>query len=349
MPIRPNFLERLLFFDLGLGPAPVLDIFAAIAFRAVLAAVRLGIFDALHGGPLTARELADRITADERGTAVLLNALESLGYVARKDGRYTNTAMAARWMVRNSPSNVAAGFDYWGTILAELWDNLEESIRTGRPPTNLYAWVEQRPDTSQDFQAWMIAIARLAGDEIVRKVKLPPAARRLLDVGGGHAMYSIALCRHHPRLSATVFDSPQALRSAQASVAAEKMADRVALQEGDFLADDLGTGYDVVLVFNIVHGFSPEQNTELLRKVARALNPGGMVVIAEQLAGRSGGAAARAAAQLLGLSYFHLLGGRLYSFKELAGWLTAAGFANPRRVNLLRAPGSSLVFATLAG
>ncbi len=152
-----------------------------------------------------------------------------------------------------------------------------------------------------------------------------------------------------PALSATIFDSREALKAARECIAAAHMGERIAVQEGDFLHDTLPTGYDVALIFNIVHGFSPEQNTDLLRKVAAALNPGGLVVIAEQLAGKAPGPMLQAAAQILGLAYFHLLDGQIYAFDDIAGWLGAAGFANPRRINLLKAPGNSLVLATKGG
>jgi SAM-dependent methyltransferase len=324
----------------------VLDIFGAVAFHIVHTAVKLRVFDTLHQHPLEPAELARELDTDERGITVLLEALTSLGYVTVQDGRYANTAMTAKWLVRNSPANISAGFEYWGAILSQLWDTLEESIRTGQPPTNLYQWIEHQPDVSRDFQAWMVAAARLIGPEIVRKVKLPPTARRLLDVGGGHAMYSIALCRRYTHLSATVFDSAEALKVARVNIDAASLQDRIRVHEGDFLRDELGSGYDVALVFNIVHGFSPEQNVALLRSVAAALNAGGVVVIAEQVAGKAPGPTAGAQARLLGLSYFHLLGGQIFRYDEIVGWLTIAGFTNVRRSNLLKAPGTSLIVAT---
>ncbi len=348
MPIVPNLPERLLFFRLNRAPGPVLDIFGAVAFRAVLAAVNLGVFEGLRGGPLSAADLAGRIGADERGVVALLDALGSLGYVSGRDGLYSNTSMTNRWLVRESPESVAAGFDYWGTILRELWGDLEGSIRDGAPRTNLYGWVEAHPEASRDFQEWMVATSRLLGDEISRKLKLPSQARRLLDVGGGHGAYSIALCRRHPQLTATVFDLPEALKAARENVAAEGLEDRIELREGDFLTQGLPTGYDVALLFNIVHGFEAEQNAALLQNVAVALGPGGLVALVEQVTGKAPSPTSRAFAQLLGLSYFHLLGGRIFSFEEIAGWLTAAGFENPRKINLLRAPGNTLILGTKA-
>ena len=44
MPIQRNVLERTIFFSLNQAPAPIIDLWSAITFRAVLAADRLGNF-----------------------------------------------------------------------------------------------------------------------------------------------------------------------------------------------------------------------------------------------------------------------------------------------------------------
>lgn len=346
MPIIPNALERLVFVTLNQAPTPVLDIFGAVAFRTVLAAINLGVFDALHASPGTASELAQRLMIDARGAVVLLDTLASLGYVRRMGTRYANTRMTTKWLVRSTPTNITAGFEFWGAVLREMWSNLEQSFRSGQPPTNLYAWIEHQPEVSRDFQAWMVAAARIVTGEVTRKVKLPATARRLLDVGGGHALYSIAFCRRHPQLAATVFDSLMALQAARATIAAYQMESRITVHEGDFLHEELPPSFDVVLLFNIVHGFAAAQNRALLQKVARALNPGGMVVIGEQVAGNAPGPTSNALAQMLGLNYFHVLGGQIYSFEAIAGWLADTGFTQVQRMNVLRAPGNSLIMAT---
>ncbi len=343
MPLIPNFIERLLIFRLNQGPGPLLDMWSAVGFRIVLAAIRLGVFEALSGGPLSAGELARRVDADPHGSATMLEALEPLGYVRRQGERYANTPMTTKWLLKDSHANFAPFMRAWGTFLPDLWGNLEESIRSGKSPRNLYEWIEHRPETSRDFQMGMIAIARFTADEIIGKVPLPATAARVLDVGGGHAMYSIALCRKHPGVSVTVFDSPQALNTARENVSQAKLADRITLQEGDFRRDGLGADYDVALLFNIIHGFTPEENIDLFRKVGKALKPGGRIVILEQLSGGSSLPMIRAVSRILGVSYFHVLDGQTYSYDDVAHWLTAAGFARVRRIDPLRAPGNSLV------
>lgn len=344
MPIQPNFLEQLLFFTLNLGPGPVLDIWSGIALRILIAAVRLGVFEALADGPLKPEALARKINADPRGMQVLLSALESVGYVREQNGAYLNTAMTSKWLLRGT-ANFSAGFEFWGVNLFQLMNNLEDSFRTGQPPVNLYTWIENQPDASRAFQEWMIAIADFAADAVVSLAAryMPAAAQRLLDIGGGHAMYAIAFCRRYSNLSATVFDSPQALKAGRASIAAANMADRITTQEGNFLTGSLGEGYDAALMFNINHGFTDEQNQALIYKAAQALQPGGLLIIAEQLAGRAPSPVANATKALLGLSYFHLLGGQLCAYEDMARWLTTAGFNGLRRIDSPRLPGTSVI------
>ena len=349
MPLIPNLIERLVLLRLNQGPGLMLDFLGAEAFRVACAGVKLGVFEALSAGPLTAAETARQIEASERGTALLLDALEALGYVQARDARYVNTPMTLKWLLRESPTNLAGGIPFFESMVFDRWGHLEESIRRGRPAEFGSEWLERHPGGYRIYEAGMIAVARIAADEVIARVRVPAAARRLLDVGGGHGLYSLRFCRRHPSLSATVFDLPPAVEVAQETIAAEGMGDRVTARAGDVWRDDLGAGHDMVLLFNLVHAYLPDQNTALLRKIAGALNPGGLLVIMEQMAGPVLGSATTALARLQALNYFNDLESQTYTYAEIRGWLTQAGFANPRRINLFKTPGFSLVLATKAG
>ena len=348
MPITPGPIERLLLLRLNRGPAVMLDFLGAQAFRVVCIATKLGVLEALRDGPLASAAVARRIEADERGTTLLLEALEALGYVASRNGRYANTPATVKWLLRDSPKSLAAGIPFFEDMVFDRWAHLGESIRRGKPVIYGYDWLNERPGRWRDYEEGMLATARMAADEVVTKVKLSSGAQRLLDVGGGHGLYSIAFCRRHPRLSATVFDLPQALEVARQTIAANGMSERVSVREGDFSKDDLGAGYDVVLAFNIIHAHSPEQNTDLLRKISDSLNETGRIAILDQMAGKGLGPAAKALVRLEALNFFNDLGARTYSFEEIGSWLQEAGFVGLRQVNLRTAPGFGLVLGTKA-
>ena len=348
MPIVPSFVERLILLKFNLGPGAMLDILGAGAFLAVSTALKLGVFETLSFGPMTTTEITRRIAADERGTSLLLETIKAFGYVKKKKDRWANTAMTAKWLVRSSPNCIADGFSS-AQGLFERWGYLEESIRRGEPPMLVWEWLDQDTGRWKEYQQGMIAMARMAADEIVSKVRLPRSARWLLDVGGGHGLYSIKFCRRYPELSATVFDWPQALEVARETIDAEEMSGRVTVQEGDFWKDVLGTDYDVVLIFNIIHGFSPEKNILLFQKVASALKTGGQIVILDQFAGRVSGPTVKAVTSLQGLNLFNEIGGQTHSSNEIARWLIAGGFTSLHRMNLRKSPGFGLMLGTKTG
>ncbi len=343
MPIPLNFLERSLFLTLNQGPAPILDLWSALAFRMVMAGHRLGVFETLAAGPAAAAELAVKLETDPRGLGVLLDALVPLGYLERQSGGYANSAMSAKWLTSSGGNNFGPYMAFWDEVMARLWQSPEASVRAGAPPVNLYDWLQDQPETSRQFQEGMVAIAAVIEKEVTTGLKFLAGAHRLLDVGGGHGAYSVALCRAYPQLSATIFDAPGALATGRQVVAAAGFEGRISFQPGDFLHDDLGEGYDAVLLFNILHGFRAGQNLALFQKAARALNQGGALVVLEQLADAKTGGAAQAINAILAFAFFHTLGGQVYPFQDIAGWLQQAGFGKIQRINLRRAPGSSLI------
>ena len=343
MPIVPNFVERLFLLKLNQGPGLILDFLGAQVFRTLCVAVKLGVFETLSNGPMSSPDIARQIKTDERGTTLLLEALEAIGYVDEKQARYRNTPMTTKWLLRNSPNSLVGALPFLESMVFERWGCLDESIRRGRPAVYGSEWLEQHPDGWRIYQEGMMAVAKMTADEVVGKVKLQPNASRLLDVGGNHGLYSIKFCCRYPSLSATVFDLPQALEVARENISAEKMDERIGLREGDFWTDPLGTGYDIALVFNILHAFLPDKNTELLHKVANALNPGGLVIIMDQIAGKASGTTAKALVRLQAMNYFNDLGARTCAFHEIAAWLTKTGFTYPRLIRLRGTPGFALV------
>lgn len=341
MPLLPNFIEATL-MNLLVFPAPTLDMWAMPASRVILAGIRLNVFETLAKAPQTSEQLARTLQTSPHGMAILLQTLENLGYVRKTGTQYANSPMTAKWLVQGGSMNFASYFQFWGAVIENLWGNFEETIRTGKSPVNLYEWIETQPEVSQYFQEGMIAITSFIKEDVVKGLSIPSGEKKLLDVGGGHGMYAIALCQKHPQLQATIFDSPQALNTGAVSIQKEGLQNRVTAQEGNFFTDELGSGYDVILLFNIIHGLSPEQNIALLEKAKRALVQGGQVVILEQLQTKSPLPLTSKVSSILGMSYFHLLGGQVYRYEDVASWLEKVGYTQIGRKNILKA-GSALI------
>ena len=308
------------------------------ALHAVGVALKLDIFEVLGGRSRTVRDVASRVKAEERSVGILLEALKGFGYVTKEKNRYSNSAETLKWILRGSETSLADAIELFEDHIFEFWRmNMEDSIRRGKPQLTMYEWFNDRPSSWRTAQATSASLARLVVDDIVARVKLHPKARRLLDVGGAHGLLAIKFCLKYPHLRATVFDLPEVLAAThdltQKFVANNGVGDRISFQKGDYWKDDLGTGYDVVLLTNIIHGYVAKTNAELIGRLANTLNPGGQIIIFDRLGGGRS-EKSKAGNAFLGLNYLVTLGGQTYTVNEVSRWLKRSVFGNIRGIGI---------------
>jgi SAM-dependent methyltransferase len=334
--VGENLLERLA-VRLRVGPRPLLETHGTVLLaRALMAATRAGVFEALAAGPLGAAEVAARCGTAEHATAALLAVLETARYVRSAGGRYALAPDARRWLLAGSASslrdNVLFRFTEWPWI-----EGLDRFLATGRP-LDIHAGMS--PEQWGAYQRGMRSLATVLAREVAWRTPVPRRARTMLDLGGGHGLYSVALCRRHGTLAAVVLDLPEALAQAPVPPVPDGLGDRIEFRAGDARAADLGAAaFDLVLASNLLHHFDPAQGRDLVRRAALALRPGGILVVQELFAP----ATARRRGQLTALAdlYFamtSLAGSR--SAAELAAWQREAGLRPRRPLRFLSFPGA---------
>ncbi|WP_084959449.1 methyltransferase [Thermoactinospora rubra] len=316
------------FRDRNQAPGALLDLVGAMAFRAAAAAQRLGVFQALRGRPRAAAQLSAVLGCSARQLAVLLDALVAFGYLERDGNAYALGPAANPWLDRTAPGNFAAALAVWDELLGSLWTGMEEAVRSGLPREPYYPWLEKRPETLRDFQSMLAGLARLLAPAVVEAA--PPLAGRLLDIGGGHAIYSLAFCSAAPEATATVVDLPGALEEGRTRAEAAGLADRLTFVPGD-LADPIDGRYDAVLLFNVCHGLDEQAGRELIARARGALGPGGIVLVLEPFADAPARPHDTAFLRGFSLNLAITQGGRLYAFDEVAAWAREAGFARVER------------------
>ncbi|GAA3042303.1 methyltransferase [Streptosporangium longisporum] len=343
MPLHLTPEDARRYLESGEAPGPHLDLIGAMAAQAAAAGLRLGLFEALADGPVPLPGLAAALGADPAGLRVLLGALTATGYLTEGPGGYAPTAVA-----RSLLGGYGNTLLFWQEVTAGLWGGLEESVRSGGRTADFYAWLGERPDVLARFQRLLREQAEWLGEEIVDAAPLPDGARRLLDLGGGHARYSIAYCRDRPGLRACVVDLPAALEAGRAATASAGLTGRVELLAGDVRGELPYRGQDAVLLFNLLHGFGEEEAAALVRAAVGTLRTGGIALVLERDPGHRGDAVARAFTSFFELNLHHTQGGRLHSPATVDGWLAAAGCPGTRRHVLTRSPAHVLTVATRA-
>ena len=243
----------------------------------------MGLFKVLAERPLTSTETAQALNSHPRGTESLLAALATIGYVTEKNGRYHLTPLAQKWALDNDTFNLGASMTFWTAVFQELSADWLEVMQTGeRPYGSIYEWLENKPDIADAFQQQLMANVTFTGADVIKKLQMGETATKILDVGGGHGLFSIMLCQQYPQLHATVLDTPTALQTAERNIAQHNLSERVHLQRGDLWQVEWGNDYDAILLFNLIHHYDVAQNMELLHRCAAALKPGGKVAILDQ-------------------------------------------------------------------
>ena len=289
--------------------------------RVLLTAYELGVFTALGHGPRKSAQVARAVKADPRATDRLLNALCCLGLLRKKDGRFSSTPAVARYLVRGQPDYFAGlghTVDLWDT-----WSTLTESVRRGRSFTK-DPFRRRGRSVLVPFIAAMHARAVPQAKAVVAVLPLA-RARRVLDVGGGSGAYAMAFARAKPGLRATVFDLPQVAPLTRGYLRDAGMSERVDVRVGDYEKDPLPGGYDLVFLSAILHSNPPAGNRRLIGKCARALNPGGLIVVQEFMVDEDRTAPAFSVFFALNM-LVNTPGGDAYTESEIGSWLKAAGF-----------------------
>jgi SAM-dependent methyltransferase len=307
-------------------PDPYVDSFTGlVAARALTTATVLGVFDALHDAQASPSELAERLSLDPLGAETLLTALTTLGYVEQDDGRFSNTAVTERLLVRSSPESIATFVGEQADLHWETLDLLPEAVRSGRA----YAMHEERRDDGERWEAYIRGLFEISRAEQDANAAFVPVTspRRLVDVAGGHGGFAMAMCRRHPELQATVLDLPPSAAVGRRIVDEQGCAERVSFREGDVFELGLGERLDVVSVFNLIHHLPEERDRELCRMAHAALEPGGYLVIGDSARPEPGEPVSEHGA-ISGLLFYAWSHSRTFEPSEIRGWMEEAGFAD---------------------
>jgi len=338
--IGESLIERIV-ARTNIAPTPLIETQVAFSMaRAIMAGVKLGIYEAIGTDAKTAAAVASACKTDPEATTKLMNMLVGCRYLWHRDGRYGLTPKARKWLLSDSPTSIAdkllMQYDEWDIVA-----KYEDYVTTGQPLdvhatlTDAGAW--------DRYQRGMRALASISAAEVAQRLPVPAGAATMLDIGGSHGFYSVSLCRRHDGLRATILDLPQAVAHAAPLLAREGMGDRVSHRAGNALADDLGDGaWDVVFLSQLVHHFTDEQNRELLRRIARALKPGGVCVLLDAIrpsAPEDGGGIGA----VLDLYFAATSHSGTWPLETMQSWQRDAGLAVEQPLQLRTLPGSAMV------
>lgn len=309
------------------------------------AALNAGVFDLLDSGPKDLEQVAAETGASTRGLRIAMNALVGLNLLEKgHDGRYSLAAEGAAFLVSTKPAFHGGIFHHMSRGVIPSWLRLTEIVRSGKPAVTAADQAEQ----SKYFEHFVTDLFPLnysGACALGEALALGEASAevRVIDIGAGSGVWGIALAQQSPLVHVTAVDLPGVLSITERMAQRFGVASRFRFIAGDIYEAEFGAGHHIATVGHILHGDGEKRSRELLSKIFSALAPSGTIAIAEFLMNddRTGPVNGLLfAVNMLVLSET----GDTFSFREIASWLTEAGFVDARTLNI---PGPSpLILAT---
>ena len=253
---------------------------------AVGAAMETGLFWLLAQQPLNTQSVAHELNIPHNRCRVWLQMLCSYGLLEQTNTVYvpSSTAQTAildaysqdtwAFLALESRERVPAVRDLAQNIhvSGSVWDVL------GLSPPDYFRNLQENPVRARQFTRMLYEIHQPLATALAASLDMQ-GVDRMLDLGGGSGVMSFALLRRHPQLTAVVFDIHNVCAAGREIARENALGDRVTYQSGDFIHDELPSGFDLVLDCDV----GPYTET-MLRKIRSTLNPGGRLVIVEKFA-----------------------------------------------------------------
>lgn len=238
--------------------------------------MELDVFSPLST-PMTAEALAEARGWDKANTRYMLSALVSVGFLKKEGETYQNTPDADRYLVKGKPEYLGGFLLFYGMNEGGVPMDMKKLVAEGpQQPQQM----EQALDFEQYGKALREAQLGYRQQEMLGIVRTLPenkTIRCVLDVGCATGLLGLAVIGDEAGRTGVLFDQlPPAL--IQASVEETGLGARVEVKNGNFLTDDLGSGYDLILGIGIML-FAKGQMAPLLKKFYDALNPGGVLLL----------------------------------------------------------------------
>ncbi|MFX1538995.1 MAG: methyltransferase [Promethearchaeota archaeon] len=252
---------------------------------AVTTALELHLFWYLNDQALSLEEISQDLEIPVDRCHYWLELLVELGLLKREHMRYTPTSLSQSAILESYSSE---SWSFLAQAAREQYitgNNL--ALHISHPKSVLTAQEEKSPDWfkriqedlnyARQFTYALYELHYYSGETLAQALNMK-GVRRLMDLGGGSGVVSLALLKRHPDLTAVVIDIPNVCVIGREIAAKTTVSDRIVYQVADYDHDDLPTGFDMILNCD-AGGF----NHELLCKLFKSLNEGGQLIVVSNI------------------------------------------------------------------
>jgi demethylspheroidene O-methyltransferase len=311
------------------------DLCAGFVYSQILlACVQLRLFERLAAGPQDLVTLAAESGLSRERMTRLLDAAVALELIDRRG--QDRFGLGPHGAVLAGNEGIQAMVRHHAVLYADLADPLalfkDEVNQLGLARYWAYADNSQsatdlKGEQVSEYSELMAASQSLIAEQVLASYSLRQH-RCVLDVGGGQGAFLSAVASRWPHLDLMLFDLPAVADRGKQQLTACHPGRKVQTFGGDFFADPLPPGADLITLVRVIHDHNDPEVLKLLQAVRRQLPANGVLLLAEPMAGDK--ATDRVADAYFGLYLLAMGKGRARSPTEIGGLLTEAGFSRHR-------------------
>ena len=235
-------------------PDDVLDLMdAPFAAVAVGAALELGVFWLLDKQPLHSEGVARELGIPPIRCDYWLQLLFQAGLIEQGPRGYEPSSTARAAILDVYSENT------WALLAQEARERLpglrDLPIHIREPGSAwealglkapAYAQMAEDAERARRFTRMLYELHQPLADELAEFLDLN-GVDRLMDLGGGSGVMSLALVRRNPHLTAVVLDIASVCTAGGEIADEHALGDRIAYHAADFLREELPAGFDMVL------------------------------------------------------------------------------------------------------
>jgi O-methyltransferase domain len=278
MAVSPSPVER---ETLPSAPDPLQQVLqlttAYVPGAALWVAAELKIADLIGAGSKPVAELAKKTNTNEDALFRVLRLLAMVGFFTESKPRHFALTPPAELLRSDHPQSMrdtvvwlADPFHF--NIAAELL----HSVRTGQPTVEHVTGkpaFEYFPTNVVEFDRFHLAMTNLSAMAVGAALAAYDFSpfHTIVDVGGGHGFAICSILQKYPHMQGILFDLKDIVPGADKRICDLNLEKRCRTVHGDFFKA-VPEGGDVYFMKHVLHDWTDEQATTILRNCRRALD-----------------------------------------------------------------------------
>ncbi len=308
--------------------------------KLLVAAVRLGIADALGDVEKGLDEIALATKANPDALYRLMRALASIGVVAEVAPARFRLTPFGQPLRKDVPNSVWASIIFWADLLADSWTYLTDCVQAGNRDGAAVARERDGTKSRWSVEPDAKAIFHHAFAESTVASMAPFVAAHdfsayhvIADLGGGGGGLLAAILTANPQVQGILVDRNEAVTSAATKFTSLGLTDRCQFQAGDLL-EAVPPGPDLYILQSVLHGYDDNNALRILSNCRAVTKPDGKLLIIEVVLPTTVAVADQTLEKLLmaDINMLAVTGGLERSEAEWMSLLSSAGYQVTRMV-----------------